>query len=436
MQFVEVKFDQSGTLIQSKRPRVTATESPKCNFAKLGSSRNDASANAQENLSLRQRGYCFIAPRPVQLCAENYQKTSNNPVNGLQSDTSNITGKETPIKSSYTTSTTPIHSDVCDNWIQRAKKVVSAKAPGFQFTLWKAGHGEVCMVSKADLSGYDPNLLANGCAPVCLHVSSDGNYAIKVLFRDAFKGALKDEGDLTSLLDIMNSYKICPGLKSPPEVNSDLKRTWGFPFQRVDSHKCLLLHLPGNKKQVPGSALFDVCTDCKKLYWKLSNIANKRRSNGRNRVQKSSTCNWKFLSPKSAKKRVRNLTADARRLTKEVERLRKKLDVSLSPELSSEMRQITSKISSQYHECLDDIFEEAEKKTKGKGGLMKEMWKQDVDDRNAFWKDQCRNGRRQNFDFSCKCEILKINLYENHGILLLGTNCFNIFSFISSYIFT
>ena len=81
----------------------------------------------------------------------------------------------------------------------------------------------------------------------------------------------------------------------------------------------------GNKKQVPGSALFDVCTHCKKLYWKLSNIAKKRRSNGRNRVLKSSTCNWKFLSPKSAKNRLCNLTADARRLTKEVERLRKNL---------------------------------------------------------------------------------------------------------------
>ena len=191
LQFVEVKFDQSGTLIQSKRPRVTATESSKCNFAKLGSSRNDPSGNAQENVSFRQRGYCFIAPRPAQLCAENYQKTANNPVNGLQSDKSNITGKETPIESSYTTSSTPIHSDVCDDWIQRVKKVVSPKAPGFQFTLWKAGHGEVCMVSKPDLSGYDPNLLANGCAPVCLHVSSDGNYAIKVLFRDNLKAHLR-----------------------------------------------------------------------------------------------------------------------------------------------------------------------------------------------------------------------------------------------------
>ena len=407
LQFVEIKFDQSGTLIPSKRPKVTANEHPKARLAKLGkeqqseceiesavSSPNDPIANAQENLPFRQRGYRFIAPRPAQLCAEIYHKTANNPVNGIQSETSNVAGNETPTKSSFTTSSTPIHSDVSDDWIQRVVKVISRRAPGFQFTLWTAGHGEVCMVSKTDLSGYDPDLvLANGCAPVCLHVSSDGNYAVKVLFRDAFKGTLKDESDVISLLDVMNSYKICPGLKSPPEVNSALKRTWGFPFQRVDSYKCLLLHLPGNKKQVPGSALFGVCTNCKTLYRKLSDIAKKRRSNGKYRVLKSSTCNWKFLSPKSAKRRLRNLTADARRLTKEVERLRKKLDVSLSPQLSNEMRQITSKINSQYHECLEDIFEEADKKTKGKGRLMKEMWQQDVDERKAFWKDQCRNGR-------------------------------------------
>ena len=333
LQFVAVRFDQSGTLIPSKRPRVTTNGHPKGNFPKLGkeqrreceiesalSSCNDPSANDQEYLSFRQRGYRFIAPRPAQLCAENNHKTASNTVNGLQSETSNVAGNETPTKSS----STPIHSahsDVSDDWIQRVIKIISRKAPGFQFTLWKAGHGEVCMVSKTDLSGYDPNLvIASGCAPVCLHVSSDGNYAIKVLFRDAFKGTFKDEDDVISLLDVMNNYKICPGLKTPPEVNSALKREWGFPFQRADSHKCLLLHLPGNKKQVPGSALFDVCTNCKKLYRKLNNIAKKRRSNRRNRVLKSSTCNWKFLSPKSAKKRLRNLTADARRLTKEVER--------------------------------------------------------------------------------------------------------------------
>ena len=80
LQFVEVKFDQSGTLIPSKRPGVTATESPKCNFAKLGkeqrtdiiesavSSRNDPSANAQKNLSFRQRDYMLL----LELKKKNY----------------------------------------------------------------------------------------------------------------------------------------------------------------------------------------------------------------------------------------------------------------------------------------------------------------------------------------------------------------------------
>ena len=111
-------------------------------------------------------------------------------------------------------------------------------------------------------------------------------------------------------------------------------------------------------------------------------------------MTKSSNSNWRFLSPKSTKKRLRNLTSDSRRLTKEVERLRKKVDVTLSPELSSQMAQITSKINSQFHECLEDIFEEADIKTNGKGRAMKAMWKQDVDERKAFWKDQIQNGKR------------------------------------------
>ena len=86
------------------------------------------------------------------------------------------------------------------------------------------------------------------------------------------------------------------------------------------------------------------------------------------------------LSPKSAKKRFRNLTSDARRLSKEVKRLSKKVKVSLNSELSDQMEQITSKISSQFHEDLDGIFEEAEIKMKRNGKLLKAMWKQDVDE--------------------------------------------------------
>ena len=103
----------------------------------------------------------------------------------------------------------------------------------------------------------------------------------------------------------MENYEVCPGLnvKSVPYANSASKRTWGFPFQRIDSNKCLLLHLPVNTKQVPGSVLFNVCKHCKKLYHKLNDVSKKRRRNEANRVSKSSKCNWRFLSPKSAKKR-------------------------------------------------------------------------------------------------------------------------------------
>ena len=53
------------------------------------------------------------------------------------------------------------------------------------------------------------------------------------------------------------------------------------------------------------------------------------------------------------------------------------------------MENITKKISSEFQNELDQIFEEA----KGSGDLLKRIWQQDVDERKAFWKDQNRNGR-------------------------------------------
>lgn len=89
------------------------------------------------------------------------------------------------------------------------------------------------------------------------------------------------------------------------------------------------------------------------------------------------------------KKQYGNLARDARRLAKEVERLNKKMRVSLSADSSNLMENITKKISSEFQNELDQIFEEA----KGSGDLLKRIWQQDLDERKAFWKDQNRNGR-------------------------------------------
>ena len=250
--------------------------------------------------------------------------------------------------------------------------------------------GEHCIAAERDLSGYHPSLMPiPGVSPESLHVSAGGKYSVKVLFRDALNGTLKYEEDVASLLDIMTDYVVCPGLKIAPEIKLTSMRTWVFPFGRIDSERCSLLHRPQNKKQVPGSDLFNVCFNCKKLSQKLKEMTKIRNNNGENCVKSSSNSNWRFLSPKSAKNRYRNLMRDVRRLAKEVERLNKKIRVSLSADSSHQMENITKKISSVFQNELDQIFEEA----KGSGDLLKRIWQQDVDERKAFWKDQNRNGR-------------------------------------------
>lgn len=402
LQFHVVQFDQSGNVLPSKRPR----------FGSDGLDKRDGKGKENTiaatlcdrsyatHLQVPPQTYRFIAPRPAASHTPIQQSTlpCQHSTNGLKNIREKLLESpkpvETPLKRSHEFPTTTSNRPMVD-WIERVQTFISSKAPCFKVSLWKSVDGDCCTISKTDLSRYDSRLvLVPGVAPVSLHVSADGKYSLKVLFRDTtLTGTLKEEKDISALLAVMENYEVCPGLnvKSVPDANSASKRTWGFPFERIDSNKCLLIHLPVNTKQVPGSVLFNVCKHCKKLYHKLNDVSKKRRRNEANRVSKSSKCNWRFLSPRSAKKRFRNLTSDARRVSKELKRLSKKVKVSLNSELSDQMAQITNKISSQFHEDLNSIFEEAEVKTKGNGKLLKAMWQQDVEEKNAFWKDQSRN---------------------------------------------
>ena len=402
LQFHVVQFDQSGNVLPSKRPRFGSDGQDK----RYGKGKENTIAatlcdgSYATHLQVQSQTYRFIAPRPaashtsIQQCTLPCQHSTNGLENIPEKLVESPKPVETPVKRSCEFPTTTSNRPTVD-WIERVKTFIWSKAPCFKVSLWKSVDGDYCTISKADLSRYDSRLvLVPGVAPVSLHVSLGGKYSFKVLFRDTtLRGTLKEEKDISSLLTVMENYEVCPGLKSVPDANSASKRTWGFPFERIDSNKCLLLHLPVNTKQLPGSVLFNVCQHCKKLYRKLNDVSKKRRRNGANRVSKSSKCNWRFLSPKSAKKRFRNLTCDARRVSKQLKRLSRKVQVSLNSELSGQMEQITNKISSQFHEDLNSIFEEAEVKTKGNGKLLRAMWQQDVDEKNAFWKDQNRNGR-------------------------------------------
>ena len=58
----------------------------------------------------------------------------------------------------------------------------------------------------------------------------------------------------------------------------------------------------------------------------------------------------------------------------------------------SELVALVSKIQQQSHSELEKLLSEADRA--GQGETLRQKWKQDVEDRLAFQKDQSRNGMR------------------------------------------
>ena len=63
----------------------------------------------------------------------------------------------------------------------------------------------------------------------------------KVLFRDVLTGTLKHARDLVYLFRVSTENVICPGLSIATKERSTLTRSWGFPFDRIDSKNCCML---------------------------------------------------------------------------------------------------------------------------------------------------------------------------------------------------
>ena len=274
LQFHVVQFDQSGNVLPSKSPRFGSNGLDK----KDGKGKENTIAatlcdqSYASHLQVQPQTCCFITPRPAASHISIQQSTlpCQHSTNGLENIREKLVESpkpvETPLKRSYEFPTTTSNMPTVD-WIEQVQTFISSKAPCFNVSSWKSANGDYCTVSKTDLSQYNSRLvLVSDVAPVSLHVSGDGKYSLKVLFRDTtLRGTLKEEKDICALLAVMENYEVCPGLKIKlvPEVNSASKRTWGFPFERINSNKCSLLHLPVNTKQV--------CKHCKKLYHKLNN---------------------------------------------------------------------------------------------------------------------------------------------------------------------
>ena len=65
-------------------------------------------------------------------------------------------------------------------------------------------------------------------------------------------------------------------------------------------------------------------------------------------------------------------------------------DVNVDDATNEELLTLTSQISHKSRGKLEKLLAEAEKS--GKDGILKKTWKQNVEERIAFKKDQTRNG--------------------------------------------
>ena len=95
--------------------------------------------------------------------------------------------------SSATPATLDLTPNQCD-WVQRVEVFVASEAPEMQVSYWDYSDGKHCCVSEKDLSRFDKSLISTiRVSPILIHVSANGDYVVKVLFRDVLKGTLKHD---------------------------------------------------------------------------------------------------------------------------------------------------------------------------------------------------------------------------------------------------
>ena len=255
--FIEVKFDEGGNLLPAKRPR----HHPNLKKDTNSDVRSATSKNARPFLDQQTGVWTPVAPKRLaetpETCFRNDQSATE--------DTSTATPE----------SLTP---NQCD-WVQRVKTFVASEAPEKQVSCWDYSDGKHYCVSEKDLSRFDKSLISTiRVSPVLIHVSANGDYVVKVLFRDVFKGTLKHDRDLVYLFRVITESVVCPGLSMAAKERSTLKRSCGFPFDRIDSKNCCMLHKPQNRKQMPGSDLYNVCRSLQKASSRVESYVEETRT--------------------------------------------------------------------------------------------------------------------------------------------------------------
>ncbi len=208
-----------------------------------------------------------------------------------------------------------------------------------------------------------------------------------------------------------SGYELCPGL--PDDVRTQLTfecknaRKWGFPFNRIDHTQCELwyhVHTDlGRIKREP------TCEKCSQLL-RYCKVQLKRRAKvtpaqKAKRTLPSSTCNLRYLSPASKRVRLQRRSMESFQSRRKLQSLKyRKYDVNPNDATHSELLRLVAEIQHSSPEKLEELLTEADRA--GKGDILRNKWKQDVEERLAFEKDQQRNGKAYPlYSYSCAVDV-------------------------------
>lgn len=173
----------------------------------------------------------------------------------------------------------------------------------------------------------------------------------------------------------------------------------GGPVKSFHASSCKMWHVPSGRARIKekntDTRCERVCSECLAKHRVLKRAVKTKQNLDKatkyRRTLPGSNYKWKFMSPKSKKKRASNVRDQRYRLNKKVNKFYKRTKVELPENQSRELCKLIESIEASDHGLkeLDEIISEGNayqiKKGIKAGECIKEVWRME---RESFFKDQ------------------------------------------------
>lgn len=252
--------------------------------------------------------------------------------------------------------------------------------------------------------------------PVRLLFSPTGHYKFQVfIYQTLEEGTvdLRDKAAVESVIDklrVESGFVMCPGLVDYNAIMSDIRfqpsnvKVEVWPWRRASAVKCKLWHKPRKQQSSDQEGMPDesMCAECRFVRRRMLVLRENRKSMDETerlqRQQASSKVRLSALSPESQKARQDNVRRKRKNFRRVAERMIARMSFRVNEQQNSELVKLIDCIESskEGQEGLRKVFEEAENNKPGTGKVLGEMWHME---KEAFFKDQRKNGKLKKFDF-------------------------------------